>query len=278
MKRLLCTDLDGTLFPAGGTVTDAPRAKSLIRELAGREDIMLAYVTGRHRALIEQAIAEHDLPLPDFAIADVGSTIYQVDASGWQVSEKWHNLIGRDWHDWAAGDIYRLLSVFPDLRLQESEKQGRYKLSFYLLEGIDTQRLLVEIDARLKHSDIRANLIWSVDPRDGTGLLDILPAGANKLHAIRFLMKQMNLSQNNMVFAGDSGNDLDVLISGLQTVLVANADSKMKEVADSGLFDASLYVAKGGFLGFDGTCSSGVLEGVAHFWPEIGDWLKDRPQ
>jgi len=44
--------------------------------------------------------------------------------------------------------------------------------------------------ARLTHAGIKANLIWSIDEQAGIGLLDVLPASANKLHAIHFLMQQ----------------------------------------------------------------------------------------
>jgi len=80
-QLLLCTDLDRTLIP-NGEQAESPRAKELFERLVGREEVTLAYVTGRHRGLIEQAIQEYDLPLPDFAIGDVGTTIYQVSASG----------------------------------------------------------------------------------------------------------------------------------------------------------------------------------------------------
>jgi len=83
VKRfLLCTDLDRTLIP-NGAEPESPSARERFRQLAGHEEITLAYVSGRHKALIEQAIAEFDLPLPDFAIADVGTTIYQIGTSGW---------------------------------------------------------------------------------------------------------------------------------------------------------------------------------------------------
>ena len=60
------------------------RRRGAFAQLVRREDVTLAYVTGRHRALIEQAMREYDLPQPDYVIADVGATIYQVDAADWQ--------------------------------------------------------------------------------------------------------------------------------------------------------------------------------------------------
>jgi len=275
MKRfLLCTDLDRTLIP-NGKQPESPQARERFRRLVNCGEVTLAYVTGRHRALIEQAIVEFDLPQPDFAIADVGTTIYRIDSSGWRQWDEWDALIAPDWQGLTHDELYRLLSVFPALRLQEKEKQNRHKLSFYVTPDTDAQRLLAEMDARLNYSDIKANLVWSVDEKAALGLLDVLPARANKLHAIRFMMQQQGFSDEDTVFAGDSGNDLDVLLSEIPAVLVANADAEVKSLAANAHKD-TLYIAEGGYLGMNGNYSAGILEGVAHYLPEADVWLREK--
>jgi len=272
-RFLLCTDMDRTLIP-NGEQPESPAARTKFKRLVMREEITLAYVTGRHRALIEKAIADYDLPFPDFAIADVGTTIFQVDKSEWKLSEEWDETIAADWHGLTHDSLYALLSVFPALRLQEKEKQGRHKLSFYVPIDTDHKRLLNEMHARLDNSDIKANLIWSIDEKEKRGLLDILPVSANKLHAIRFLMQKTGFSQDNALFAGDSGNDMDVLLSGIPSVLVGNAGAEVQSAAKSAS-QGSLYVAKGNYLGMNGNYSAGILEGAAHYWPEADTWLKE---
>jgi len=275
MKRfLLCTDLDRTLIP-NGKQPESPQAMERFKRLVNCEEVTLVYVTGRHRALIEQAIAEFDLPQPDFAIADVGTTIYRIDSSGWRQWDEWDAQIAPDWQGLTHDELCRLLSVFPALRLQEKEKLNRHKLSFYVTLDTDTKRLLDEMDARLKYSDIKANLIWSVDEKAGLRLLDVLPASANKLHAIRFMMQQQGFFHENTVFAGDSGNDLDMLLSDIPAVLVANADAEVKRLA-ANAHKGTLYIAGGGYLGMNGNYSAGILEGVAHYLPEADAWLREN--
>lgn len=235
---------------------------------------MLVYVTGRHQMLIQQAIADFDLPQPDYAIADVGSTIFQVNDSGWHQWEKWDAQIAPDWQDLTHDDLYALLSVFTKLKLQEKEKQNQHKLSFYVSLETDVSGLISEIEARLKAACIKANLIWSIDELACVGLLDVLPASASKLHAIRFLMQQNGFSLGDTVFAGDSGNDLDVLLSDIPAVLVANADPETRRQASAAHKD-TLYVAQGGYLGMNGNYAAGILEGVAHFLPEADTWLRE---
>jgi sucrose-6F-phosphate phosphohydrolase len=273
-RFLLCTDLDRTLIP-NGVQPESPTAKELFQRLVDRKESTLAYVTGRHRALIEQAIAEYDLPEPDFIIADVGTTIYHVDSTGWEQWENWEAQIATDWKGFKHDDVYLLLNVFPVLKLQEKEKQNRYKLSFYIPLETDSRHLISEMDTRLKLAGIKANLIWSIDEAKGIGLLDVLPASANKLHAIRFLMQQNDFTLENTVFAGDSGNDLDVLLSNIPAVLVANAGAEVRNHAANANTD-TFYVAKGGYLGMNGNYSAGILEGVAHYLPEVDAWLREQ--
>lgn len=268
MKQfLLCTDLDRTLIP-NGIQPESPLAMERFRKLVGRSDVLLAYVTGRHRALVEQAIEEYALPQPDFVIADVGTTIYLNEASVWRAWQEWDALIDQDWQGWTHDDLGSLLSCWPALQLQETEKQACHKLSFYVALEVNAQDLIRSVDAQLMREGIRANLIWSIDEAIHKGLLDVLPASANKLHAIHFLMSKMGFDCDNTVFSGDSGNDLDVLLSDIPSVLVANADAEIKSLVVDANRD-TLYVAKGGYLGMNGNYSAGILEGVAHYWPGI---------
>lgn len=273
MRRLLlCTDLDRTLI-ANGAQPASEGALALFRQLVHRDDVTLVYVSGRHLALIEQAMFDFDLPEPAFVIADVGSTIYQVSPAGWQKNEAWCAQIAPDWHGLTHNDLCRLLAIFPALQLQPREKQNRHKLSYHVAPEEDSTKLMGEMDACLKGAHIRANLIWSMDEPAGLGLLDVLPASANKLHAIRFLMQQQGYQDEDTLFAGDSGNDLDVLLSGIPAVLVANADPQVKSEAAAANPD-TLYLAQGGYLGMNGNYSAGILEGVAHYHPALDAWLR----
>ena len=109
------------------------------------------------------------------------------------------------------------------------------------------------------------------------GLLDIIPARANKLQAIRFLIQQERFSEERTVFAGDSGNDLDVLTSGLQSILVKNAMDEVREKAIETLtlkhLTHRLYLPKGNFYGMNGNYAAGVIEGLAHYIPETQEQI-----
>jgi sucrose-6-phosphatase len=271
-RFLLCTDMDRTLIP-NGAAPESPGARPLFARLAARPEVTLAYVTGRHRALIEQAIREYQLPEPDFVIADVGSTIYEGGRGAWRQWDEWDREIDADWQGMDAEALRRMLQDMPELTLQEPEKQNRHKLSFYLPLAADASHITARIEQRLKADGIRANLIRSVDEQLGIGLLDVLPAGANKKHAIEFLMRSHGFDYANTVFAGDSGNDLDVLLSPIRAVLVANASDDVRAAVRSAP-QASLFLARGGYLGMNGNYAAGILEGLAHYLPDVDAWLQ----
>ncbi len=266
-RRLLCTDLDRTLIH-NGSHPDSPNAKKRLEFLIRYEQLTLAYVTGRHRTSIEQAMVVYDLPIPNYVVADVGTKIYQVDANGWRLWDSWNKLLAEEWAGINRADLIESLTEIPYICVQEPEKQSEFKLSFYLPLHTDPLLMNRYIESALRPLEVRPNLIWSVDEIADIRLLDIIPMRANKLQAIRHLMQQIEFSLSTTVFAGDSGNDIDVLESDIQAILVANADSRMKSWADQSKSD-SLYVAKGGFLGMNGNYAAGVIEGLIHYWPDL---------
>lgn len=276
---LLCSDLDRTLIP-NGAEPESPQARPVFTHLTAHPRLRLAYVSGRDKKLIEEAIKAYDLPEPDFVIGDVGTTLYHIVGGRWKFDEAWRVEIGRDWHDHDCDDIAELLRDMEDgdFYLQPPEKQSRYKISYFTSAAENPQVLEEAITAILDDHGVAANLIWSRDDAEQRGLLDILPRRANKLAAIRFLMDAERIDESNVVFAGDSGNDMDALTSGLKAILVNNAAADVRQnvldqMSRRNMRDR-LYPAKGGWGGMNGNYAAGVLEGLVHFFPETSGWLK----
>ena len=171
-----------------------------------------------------------------------------------------------------------MLDKVPGLVLQELNKQSDYKLSYYLPLKTDQASILTMVEHRLSQLDVNASLIYSVDDEKQMGLLDILPRNATKLHGIRYLHKHLGYDLQEVLFAGDSGNDLPVLGSSLRSVLVANALPEIQQQAillarQNGNTD-TLYIAGQHDFPLGGNYSAGVIQGVMHFMPEITDQLQ----
>ncbi len=276
---LLCSDLDRTLIP-NGIQPESPEARRLLRHLAKHPELKLAYVSGRNDLLVKDAIETYELPEPDFVIGDVGTTLYRLVKGSWQLDRGWHEEIGKDWKDSNRDDVVELLAERDnlDLELQEDAKQNSYKISYYTAVDIKPERLKKLISDSLEECRMFSTVIWSIDEEKDCGLLDILPRRANKLQAIRYLIRDENIADENMVFAGDSGNDLEPLTSGFRAILVKNSSTDVREQAREGLskqgFSSdSLYIARGGLYGMNGNYAAGVLEGLVHFFPHTAEWF-----
>lgn len=274
-KLLLCTDMDRTIIP-NGSQPEHPAARPCLRAFCQRPEIQLVYVTGRHRELVQQAMLSYELPTPDFVITDVGTRIYQVVAGEWQESALWQQTIATDWRGRSHEDLRKALSPRSELVLQEASKQSNFKLSYYLPLDADKDSILAWVESCLQQLGVNASLVWSIDEPENIGLLDVLPRNATKLHGIEFLQQQLGYRHDQVIFAGDSGNDLPVLVSPIRAVLVANASKELRLQAhqlahENGQAD-TLYLAEENNFPLGGNYAAGVLQGVWHFAPAL------RPQ
>ena len=269
--------MDRTILP-NGDQEESSEVRSVLRLLVERPEIHIAYVSGRDKNLIQEAITEYDLPFPEYAVGDVGTTIYELTGNNWTPWEDWFREIAKDWNGSESEDLTGILKGFDNLKLQEPEKQNRFKLSYYVDKNANGRQLVDQIQAYLSKQKLSSRIIWSVDEQRNSGLVDILPQRASKLHAIRYLMDQKGYRKSKVVFCGDSGNDLNVLISDIQAVLVKNASEDVRlealeSVVKNGRAE-TLYMAKGDFMGMNGNYTAGVLEGLAHFEPDVRPWIE----
>ena len=113
-----------------------------------------------------------------------------------------------------------------------------------------------------------ATFNYSFDSQSGDGLLDFLPNSATKQTALEYIAEEFGEDKADVVFCGDSGNDVFPLTAGFSGVLVRNADDQLvanvKQASEKnpGL---KLYFAKGDFKGLNGYYTSGVIEGAYHY-------------
>ncbi len=125
-KILICSDLDRTIIP-NGFQKESPLARPLLRRLAEDSNISLAYVSGRDKRLILDAIEEFYLPMPDYAIGDVGTTLYRVINGNWQLSDGWSDEIGQDWKSLAGGSYQNFLRIWKKYGFKNLKNRSTIK-------------------------------------------------------------------------------------------------------------------------------------------------------
>ncbi|MBN1355671.1 HAD-IIB family hydrolase [bacterium] len=270
MRRImLCTDLDRTLLP-NGSQPESIGSRQRFARLVEKVGLHLVYVSGRHRELVQHAICEYAIPVPDHSVTDVGTRIYRVHSGGWEPFEQWSRKLDNELNGFDLSRLKERLGNLGGLRLQEPGKQNEHKLSFYVADYSRREAMRVLVDRFLENGKAPVRTIWSYDEVGKIGLLDIIPAAATKLHAVRFLMQEECYGEQDVVYAGDSGNDLDVLQSEIKSIVVANAADEIKmEVRKHKRNADRLVIAGGGFKGMNGNYAAGILEGIARFFPEL---------
>ena len=269
---ILCTDLDRTLLP-NGLQTESLHSRRIFSEVIKQCGITLVYVSGRDLSLLQAAIDQYAIPVPHYAIGDVGTSLYKNDHGQWQSVAAWTNHLTEEWSQTELERLTQHFRQYPHLRLQEKAKQGRFKLSFYTEPKILTSAFIAQLETDIAQAGFTACLITSVDETSNTGLVDILPSRASKYHAIDFLVNHLGKTFANTVFAGDSGNDLPVITSEVPSVLVNNAQDSVKtqalKLAEQNAQQTRCYLAHGDWQGLNGNYSAGILEGLVHYHPEL---------
>lgn len=275
---LLVSDLDGTLIPTADD--ESPEARPLLRALVGEcPSMKLVYSTGRSYELARRGIEEFDLPEPHAIVVDVGTRLVERDANGeWRDVEAWTESFLDGWRASAPADIRRALTAEPDVRPQEDEHQSRYKVSFYASPSIEDPERTRHVRDAVDALGLDARVTVSVDDVRQIGLIDVTPRRANKRDAASFVIDRYDMPVERTVFAGDSGNDATVFSCEIPSVAVRNtSDAVFDAAVESARAEGNaerLMRARGEFLGLNGRYAAGVLEGLAHFLPEVGGVLE----
>lgn len=258
---LLACDLDRTVLPNGPEPL-ASGAMEAFKTFVAQPHVHLAYVSGRSLNLMQAALTEFNIPLPQTAVGDVGTSVYHYVDGQFTIDPGWSNVIAPDWQGHTGKEIHGLIAHLTELRLQEQSKQNTFKLSYYTVVTVEKDSLIEKIQIILKQHQIKAAVIFSIDQVAQTGLLDILPASATKQQAVEYLRTSLGLTVDQVVYAGDSGNDIEPLTAGYQAVVVHNAlpevMTEVKAVAAAKGIGEKIYYAQGNYV-------AGILEGLKVF-------------
>lgn len=240
MPRLLATDLDGTLI---GDDDAMHRLWSALRAT----DIVIAFSTGRHLQSIQQFYRESGLDgRADACICMVGTDIYVRDGDAYTLDEAWHENIAAGWD---RDTVEQLVAQYPGITPQDDQWQSRFKAS-YFVEADDGAEQVAQLRTALKQAGIDAKVVYSADR-----YLDLLPARSGKGEAVRFLAEQLEVAPDDVITAGDTGNDLDMMRPelGFRGIVVGNAAEELKQQRGPHVYHA------------DAHCAAGIREGLLHY-------------
>ena len=209
--RLLVCDIDNTL------IGDREALAELLAWLdAHRDQIAFGIATGRVLERTLTVLERWNVPRPDVLITAVGSEIHY-GRPDLVRDLNWRRTID---HRWDTLSLRECLADVPGIRLQPERDQRELKLSYFVdpLEWPGAR----EVRKRLKERGLAASLIYSHHE-----FLDLLPVRASKGRAIQYLARRWGFNIDEVLVAGDSGNDADMLRSGALGVIVKNHSSEL---------------------------------------------------
>lgn len=253
---VLATDLDGTLIPLTG-VPDNLKALGILKKALSEARCQTVFATGRHLESVHSAIQDYGLPLPDWIICNVGTSIHRRIDGRFEPVKAFEDHLGELTRDMDRQQLEAILLDCQGLRKQPPERQQPFKLS-YFADASSLEPLEAELKARLVEWNAPWSLIASIDPFNGDGLIDFLPADVSKAYALQWWAEHFGHRRDSIVYAGDSGNDTAALTAGFRAILTGNADRGLARKVYTALrareWDHRLFLAQG-------QATSGVLEG-----------------
>lgn len=233
-SRLLLCDIDNTLT---GCVAGA---RGMATFLVGEPGLAFGIATGRSLQEADRLLRDWQLPLPEVLITSVGSEIYWRRGGRLVPDGDYASHIDAGWD---GDEIGRRVAGLPGVEPQPPVEQRRHKRSYF---ASDPEAIAAVADAvaslpvRVIHSHER--------------LLDIVPERAGKGNAMAWVAETMGISLEHVYAAGDSGNDLDMLATCRNGILVANFSSELAPLVGR----PTIYVASQSH-------AAGIVEGMRAF-------------
>jgi len=236
--RALFTDLDQSLLGDSESLADFLDIMKIYRKCT-----TFGIATGRRLDAALRMMKRYGIPKPDILITSLGTEICY--APRLTRDRAWAEHID---HLWKPRAINRLLDDLPGVELQPKSELSRYKISYYfdpeLAPSVD------EINSLLHQQDLTANTFLSFGQ-----FLDIVPVRASKGFALRWCADQWDIPLENILVAGGSGADEDMMRGNTMAVVVANRHNEEL----SGLTDIeNIYFA-------NEPCAAGILEAMEHY-------------
>jgi sucrose-phosphate synthase len=148
---------------------------------------------------------------------------------------------------WKPDQVRALLDALPGFYRQDDVEQSEFKISY----EIDTKHLpsLAKVRRILREAGLRANVIFSLGM-----FLDVVPVRAGSGMSVRHLLYKWGFAPENVLVAGDSGNDEEMLKGRTLGVVVGNYSPELEKLRKW----PRIYFAQA-------THARGILEGIEYY-------------
>ncbi len=234
--RLIITDLDNTL------TGDVQALREFVDMIQEHENVGFGIATGRRLDSAMNLIEELGLPRPDLIDTDLGTQLHYGD--NLTLDRSWQHQIAEGWQ---PEEIRKVLDELPGFYPQSEEHQSDFKISYDI--DPDTSPSVAEIRKMLRAAGLRAKVILSLRM-----FLDVVPVRGGSELSMRHLLWKWGFSPEHVLVAGDSGNDVGMLLGRTLGVVVANHGPEMEKLRSR----PRIYFS-------NGEHARGILEGIEYY-------------
>ena len=235
--RLIIADLDNTLDGDDAALTE------FIDLLQGQgRHVGFGIATGRRLDDVISWLDERQLPRPDVLAAAVGTELYY--GKDLTLDKAWRSQISMHWK---PDEVRKVLDSMPGVKPQNAHEQTEFKISYKL--DLEIAPSVQQIRRKLREAGLRVNVILSIGV-----FLDVLPIRGGSDLSIRHLVYRWGFSPEQLLVAGDSGNDEGMLKGRTLGVVVGNYSPELEKLRKL----PRIYFAKGRH-------ARGILEGIEYY-------------
>ncbi len=234
--RLIVTDLDNTL------TGDDEALRELLDRIDRAEHCGFGIATGRRLDDALEVIEKLGLPRPDVLDTSVGTELHYGESLTDDLS--WRKQIG---HHWRPDEIRDLLGEVEGLFLQTEKEQSEFKISY--TRDAEVAPSIAAIRRMLREAGLRAKLVFSLGM-----YLDVIPVRGGSELSMRHLLYKWGFTPEQVLVAGDSGNDEGMLKGRTLGVVVGNHGPELEPLRRW----PRVYFAEGHH-------ARGILEGIDYY-------------
>ncbi|MEJ1385471.1 MAG: HAD-IIB family hydrolase [Candidatus Sedimenticola sp. (ex Thyasira tokunagai)] len=236
--RAIFTDLDQNLL---GSEEGLQQFNRLVKD--NRKCGTFGIATGRRLDSALSILKKHGIPRPDVLITSLGTQIHY--GQKLTADDFWREHID---HLWKPQSVQRLLKELPGLKPQQKIEQSRFKIAYHYDESEAPS--VEELNDLLHQRDLTCNVIHAFGQ-----YLDIVPVRASKGQALRYVAQRWGIPLENILVAGGSGADEDMMRGNTMAVVVAN---RHHEELSQLVEEERIYFA-------DQAHALGIIEALQHY-------------
>lgn len=237
IDRLIMADIDNTLTGDDAAMEDFFK---LISE--AEDNIGFGIATGRRYEEVIKLMEANSIPQPEVLITSVGTEIYY--GKNYTRDRSWLKHIN---FRWDPELIRSVLDGIDGLHIQADTEQSTFKVSYEVDASVAPK--IGAIKRIMREHGIRAEVVFSLGM-----FLDIIPSRAGSGASIRHMAYKWGFPLENILVAGDSGNDEGMLAGNTLGVVVGNYSPELERLKDY----PRVYFAKAHH-------AAGIIEGINHY-------------